>query len=82
MTAAREVMTSSYMYWAKTSSVAKYNLATVYIVGRVEAGEYPLAIAYSLVLILLMATMLIVLQRLIGETRLGRRAGTLVVTGN
>src|ERR1044072_4500648 len=28
MTAAREVMTSSYMYWAKTSSVAKYNLAT------------------------------------------------------
>jgi iron(III) transport system permease protein len=63
-------------------ATAKYNLATVYIVGRVEAGEYPLAIAYSLVLILLMATMLIVLQRLIGETRLGRRAGTLVVTGN
>ena len=28
MTAAREVMTSSYMNWAKTSSVAKYNLAT------------------------------------------------------
>ena len=28
MTAAREVMTSAYMNWAKTSSVAKYNLAT------------------------------------------------------
>jgi aspartate/methionine/tyrosine aminotransferase len=28
MTAAREVLSSSYMYWAKTSSVAKYNLAT------------------------------------------------------
>ena len=28
MTAAREVMTSLYMNWAKTSSVAKYNLAT------------------------------------------------------
>jgi aspartate/methionine/tyrosine aminotransferase len=28
MTAAREVMTSSYMNWAKTGSVAKYNLAT------------------------------------------------------
>src|SRR5215213_132120 len=28
MTAAREVRGSSYMYWAKTSSVAKYNLAT------------------------------------------------------
>ena len=28
MTAAREVLSSSYMYWAKTSSVSKYNLAT------------------------------------------------------
>lgn len=28
MTKAREVMSSSYMNWAKTSSVAKYNLAT------------------------------------------------------
>lgn len=28
MTAAREVMGSSYMHWAKTRSVAKYNLAT------------------------------------------------------
>jgi aspartate/methionine/tyrosine aminotransferase len=28
MTAAREVMTSSYMHWAKTSSTAKFNLAT------------------------------------------------------
>ena len=28
MTAAREVRGSSYMYWAKTSSSAKYNLAT------------------------------------------------------
>ena len=30
---------------------AKYNLATVYIIDRVEAGEYALAIAYSSVLI-------------------------------
>ena len=28
MTAARQVMSSSYMNWAKTSSTAKYNLAT------------------------------------------------------
>ena len=28
MTAAREVMSSAYMHWAKTSSTAKYNLAT------------------------------------------------------
>ena len=28
MTAARQTMSSSYMYWAKTSSTAKFNLAT------------------------------------------------------
>ena len=28
MTAARQVMSSSYMHWAKTSSTAKFNLAT------------------------------------------------------
>ncbi len=28
MTAAREVVSSSYMHWAKTSSTAKFNLAT------------------------------------------------------
>jgi len=28
MTPAREVVSSSYMYWAKTSSTAKFNLAT------------------------------------------------------
>jgi aspartate/methionine/tyrosine aminotransferase len=28
MTAAREVLSSSYMHWAKTSSAARYNLAT------------------------------------------------------
>jgi iron(III) transport system permease protein len=37
-------------------ATAKYNLATVYIIGRVEAGEYPLAIAYSTVLIFFMLT--------------------------
>ena len=30
---------------------AEYNMATTYIVGRVEAGEFGLAIAYSSVLI-------------------------------
>ena len=33
---------------------AEYNMATTYIVGRVEAGEFGLAIAYSTVLILVM----------------------------
>jgi iron(III) transport system permease protein len=62
-------------------ATAKYNLATVYIINRVEAGEYPLAIAYSSVLILLMLGALLGLQRLIGEARLGRRAAGVLVTG-
>ena len=33
---------------------AQYNMATTYIVGRVEAGEFGLAIAYSSVLIVVM----------------------------
>ena len=38
MTAAREVMGSSYMQWAKTRSVAKYNLATSGL-GNVKLSE-------------------------------------------
>ncbi|HEV8256558.1 MAG TPA: iron ABC transporter permease [Casimicrobiaceae bacterium] len=65
-------------------ATAKYNLSTVYIIGRVEAGEYPLAIAYSAVLILVMLGALLVMQKLVGETRLGRRAAAapVLVTGN
>jgi len=64
-------------------ATAKYNLATVYIIGRVEAGEYPLAIAYSAVLMLFMLAVLFLVQRLTGAARLGRRArmATLTVTG-
>lgn len=54
-------------------ATAKYNLATVYIIGRVEAGEYPLAIAYSTVLIVFMLAVLLAVQALTGETRIGRR---------
>lgn len=61
-------------------ATAKYNLATVYIINRVEAGEYPLAIAYSSVLIVLMLVALLALQRVIGEARLGRRAAGALVT--
>ena len=61
-------------------ATAKYNLATVYIINRVEAGEYPLAIAYSSVLIFLMLAVLLLVQRAVGEARLGRRA--VLVTGN
>jgi iron(III) transport system permease protein len=61
---------------------ARYNLATVYIINRVEAGEYPLAIAYSCMLIVLMLAVLLVMQKLVGEARLGRRAASVVVAGN
>jgi len=63
-------------------ATAKYNLATVYIVGRVEAGEYPLAIAYSSVLIVFMLAVLLVMQRAIGEARLGRRPAGVLVAGH
>jgi iron(III) transport system permease protein len=62
-------------------ATAKYNLATVYIINRVEAGEYPLAIAYSTVLIFFMLAALLGVQKAIGEARLGRRAAGVLVTG-
>jgi len=63
-------------------ATAKYNLATVYIINRVEAGEYPLAIAYSTVLIFFMLAVLLAVQWIIGEARLGRRPANLIATGN
>ncbi|MCK6449456.1 MAG: iron ABC transporter permease [Alphaproteobacteria bacterium] len=52
---------------------AQYNMATAYIVGRVEAGEYGLAIAYSNVLIAVMLGAILLIQLAVGERRLGRR---------
>jgi iron(III) transport system permease protein len=52
---------------------AEYNMATAYIVGRVEAGEFGLAIAYSSILILIMLGAVLLIQLLVGERRLGRR---------
>jgi iron(III) transport system permease protein len=63
-------------------ATAKYNLATVYVINRVEAGEYPLAIAYSAVLIVVMLFVLLAMQLLVGDTRLGRRSAPALVTGN
>jgi iron(III) transport system permease protein len=50
-----------------------YNLATVYIVGRADVGEYGVAIVYSAVLILFMMIVLVSIQAAVGKTRLGRR---------
>jgi iron(III) transport system permease protein len=52
---------------------AQYNLATSYIVGRVEVSDFGLAIAYSSVLILTMLAAIGLIQIGVGQTRLSRR---------
>jgi iron(III) transport system permease protein len=51
---------------------AKHNMATSFIVGRVENGEFGLAIAYSAVLIVTMLVVILGLQALVGSRRLRR----------
>jgi iron(III) transport system permease protein len=51
---------------------AEYNMATSYIVGLVENGEYGVAIAYSSMLIVVMITVIAGFQFLVGERRLRR----------
>jgi iron(III) transport system permease protein len=53
---------------------ANYDMATSYIVGRVENGDYGLAIAYCSVLIAFMIAVVLLIQLLVGRRRLGRRA--------
>jgi iron(III) transport system permease protein len=53
---------------------AQWNMATTYIVGRVEAGEYGLSIAYSSFLIVFMLAVITLIEKAVGERRLGRRA--------
>jgi iron(III) transport system permease protein len=51
---------------------AEYNMATAYIIGLVENGEYGVAIAYSSMLIVVMIVVVAAFQRLVGERRLRR----------
>lgn len=51
---------------------AKYNMATAYIVGLVENGEYGVAIAYSSMLIVVMLVIIAGFQLAVGERRLRR----------
>jgi len=53
---------------------AEYELATTYIILRVINGDYGLAIAYSCALIVLMLAAILLIQLIVGERRLGRRA--------
>jgi iron(III) transport system permease protein len=53
---------------------ARYDLATSYIVGRVENNEYGIAIAYSTALIFVMIVIIGAMQLLVGKRDIGRRA--------
>ena len=52
---------------------AEYDMATSYIIGRVENNDYGLAIAYSTTLIVVMLAAVGLLQILVGRTKIGRR---------
>jgi iron(III) transport system permease protein len=53
---------------------AEYELATTYIILRVINGDYGVAIAYSCALIVLMLAVILLIQFVVGDRRLGRRA--------
>ena len=53
---------------------AEYDMATSYIIGRVENNDYGLAIAYSTTLIFVMLAAVALLNRLVGRIQIGRRA--------
>ena len=52
---------------------AEYDMATSYIIGRVENNDYGLAIAYSTALIFVMLSAVGFLQLIVGKTKIGRR---------
>ncbi|HRI18218.1 MAG TPA: iron ABC transporter permease, partial [Burkholderiaceae bacterium] len=53
---------------------AENELATTYIIGRVGNGDYGVALAYCTVLMILMTLATALIQRVVGERRIGRRA--------
>ncbi|THD81423.1 iron ABC transporter permease [Aliigemmobacter aestuarii] len=61
---------------------ARYDMATSYIIGRVENNDYGLAIAYSTALIFVMLAAVGLLQLLVGRTRIGRRTAHSTTTGH
>ncbi len=52
---------------------AEHDMATSYIIGRVENNDYGLAIAYSTTLVFVMLAVVVLLQFLVGRTNIGRR---------
>lgn len=60
---------------------AQHEMATVFIINRVINGDYGIAIAYASVLIVMMMAAIGLIQLLVGERRLGRRAGAALASG-
>jgi iron(III) transport system permease protein len=60
---------------------AEYEWATTYIINRVVNGDYGVALAYCTVLIVLMTLVIAIIQKLVGERRLGRRAPVVRASG-
>jgi len=52
---------------------AEYNMATSYIIGRVENNDYGIAIAYCSVLIVVMLFLVATTQLLVGRVNTKRR---------
>lgn len=52
---------------------AEYNMATSYIIGRVENNDYGIAIAYSSTLIVVMLVIVALMQFAVGRSKNGRR---------
>ena len=52
---------------------AEYDMATSYIIGRVENNDYGLAIAYSTTLIFVMLGVVTLMQLVVGRIKIGRR---------
>jgi len=52
---------------------ANYDLATSYILGRLENNDYGLAIVYASALIVVMLITIVIMQLLVGKRKLGRR---------
>jgi iron(III) transport system permease protein len=61
---------------------AQYNLATSYIVGRVEVSDFGVAIAYSSILIVTMFAAIGLIQLGIGERRLSGSPRTILAAGS
>ena len=53
---------------------AEYNMATSYIIGRVENNDYGIAIAYSTTPIVVMLTAIVLMQLLVGKIDVNRQS--------